>query len=55
MRKHIVPGVERVGADMLENAAPETAEVVGGGKNFETAAKSVGRQTLRKQFVSVEF
>ena len=28
---------------------PEFAEVVTGRKNFKTAAKSVGRQTLRKQ------
>ena len=31
---------------------PEIAEVVGGRKNFQTAAKSVGRQTLRKQLGS---
>ena len=37
---------------MLEFAAPEIAEVVGGRKNFKTAAKSVGRQTLRKQMGS---
>ena len=34
---------------MLEFAVPEIAEVVSGRKNFKTAAKSVGRQTLRKQ------
>ena len=28
---------------------PEIAEVVSGRKNFKTAAKSVGRHTLRKQ------
>ena len=32
-----------------EFAVPENAEVVNGGKNIKTAAKSVGRQTLIKQ------
>ena len=49
---HFVPAAKRVGADLLELAVPETAEVVSGGKNFKTAAKSVGRQTLRKQLSS---
>ena len=38
-----------MGADLLEFAVPEVADVVSGKKNFKTAAKSVGRQTLRKQ------
>ena len=33
---------------MLEFAAPEIGEVIGGRKPFKTAAKSVGRQTLKK-------
>ena len=37
---------------MLGFAVPEIAEVVSGRKNFNTAAKSVGRQTLRKQLGS---
>ena len=49
LRKYIVPAAKRVGADLLEFAVPEIAEVVSGRKNFKTAAKSVGRQTLRKQ------
>ena len=49
LRKYIVPAAKSVGADLLEFAAPELSEVVSGRKNFETAAKSVGRQTLRKQ------
>ena len=48
-RKYIVPAAKRVGADLLEFAVPEIAEVVSGRKNFKTAGKSVGRQTLRKQ------
>ena len=46
--KYIVPDEIRVGADLLEFAVPEIAEVVSGRKNFKTAAKSVGGQTLRK-------
>ena len=49
LRKYVVPAAKRVGADLLEFAVPEIAEVVSGRKNFKTAAKSVGRQTLRKQ------
>ena len=49
LRKFIVPAAKRVGADLLEFAVPEVADVVSGKKNFKTAAKSVGRQTLRKQ------
>ena len=40
---------KRIGADLLDFAVPEIAEVVSGRKNFKTAAKSVGKQTLRKQ------
>ena len=49
LKKYIVPAAKRVGADLLEFAVPEVADVVSGRKNFKTAAKSVGRQTLRKQ------
>ena len=45
--KCIVPAAKRVGADLLEFAVPENAEVVSGRKNFKTTAKSV-----RKQLVS---
>ena len=34
---------------MLEFAAAENGDVISGGKLFKTAAKSVGKQTLRKQ------
>ena len=53
MRKYIVPdAVLTLGADLFEIAEPENAEVVSGRKNFKTAAKSVERQTLRKQLGS---
>ena len=49
LRKCIVPDAKRVGADLLEFAVREIAEVVSGRKKFKTAAKSMGTQTLRKQ------
>ena len=49
VRNDIVPAAKRVGADLLEFAVPEIAEVVSGRKNIKTAAKSVARQSLRKQ------
>ena len=49
LRKGIVPAAKRVGADLLEFAEPELADVASRKKNFKTAAKSVERQTLRKQ------
>ena len=49
LRKYIVPAAKRVGVDLLEFALPEIAEVVSGRKNIKTAAKSVGKQTLKKQ------
>ena len=49
LRKDIIPAANRVGADLLEFAVPEIADVVSGKKNFKTAAKSVGTQTLGKQ------
>ena len=53
LRKYIVPAAKLVGSNLLEFAVPGNAEVVSGTKNFNTAAKSVGRQTLRKQLVVV--
>ena len=52
LRKYIVPAAKRVCADLLDFSVPENAEVVSGRKNFTTIAKSVGRQTLRKQLGS---
>ena len=49
LRKYIVPAAKRVGADLLEFAAPEIGEVISGRKSFKSAAKSVGKQTLKKQ------
>ena len=52
LRTDIVPAAEGVGVDLLEFVAPEISEVVSGRKNFKTAAKSVGRQILRKRLGS---
>ena len=52
--KYIVPAAKRVGADLLEFAAPEIGEVISGRKPFKSAAKSVGKQTLKKQLGEVE-
>ena len=51
-RKNIIPAAKHVGADLLEVAAPDIAEVFCCRKIFKIAAKSVGRQTLRKQLAS---
>ena len=48
LRKYVVPAAERIGADMLEFVAPEVGVVVSGRKSFKTAAKSVGKQILKK-------
>ena len=45
----MVPAVNRLDADMLEFAAPENGEDIGSSKSFKSAAKSVGKQTLKKQ------
>ena len=52
LRKYVVPAAKRVGADLLEFVVPEIAEVVSVRKNFKTAAKSVGKNTLKKQLGS---
>ena len=52
LRKNVVPAAKRIGADKLEFAAPEIGEVISGRKSFKTAARSVGKQTLKKQLVS---
>ena len=46
--KCVVPAAKRVGADVLEFAAPEIPEAVSG-ENLRTAADNVERKTLRKQ------
>ena len=52
-RIYIVPAAKHGGADLWEIAASEIVEVVSGRKNFKTAAKIVGRQTLKNSWVVV--
>ena len=47
--KNVVPAAKRWLADLLDFAVPEVVDVASGKKMFKTAAKSVGRQTLRSQ------
>ena len=47
-RKYIVPAEKRVGADLLEIAAPEIAEIVSVRRNFKIAPKGVGGQFLKE-------
>ena len=49
LRKYFVPAAKRVGADLLEFAAPEIGEVISGRKSLKSAAKNVGKQSLKKQ------
>ena len=49
LEKCIVPAAKVVGADLLEFAVPEVTDVVNRKKISKTAAKSVRKQTLRKQ------
>ena len=48
LRKHVVPEAKRIGADMLEFAAPEIGVVKSGRNSFKTAAKSVGKPAVKK-------
>ena len=43
LRKYVVPAAKRVGADLLEFAVPEKAEVVSGGKEFQDGCKECGK------------
>ena len=52
LRKYVVPAPKRIGADMLEFAAPEIGEVISGRKSLKTAAKSVGKQILKKNWLA---
>ena len=47
LRRYVVPAAKRVGSDLLEFAVPDVADVVSEKNILKTAAKSVGRQTLR--------
>ena len=52
LRKYVVLAAKRIGACMLEFAAPKIWDVIRGRKSFKWAAKIVGKQTLKKQLGS---
>ena len=52
MQSYINSAAKSVGAHLLECLAPKNTDAGSGKKNFETAARSLGRQTLRKQLGS---
>ena len=52
LRKYVVPAAKLIGAVILEFAAPEIGEVFSGRKSFKSAAKSVGKKTLKKHLGS---
>ena len=52
LRKYNVPAAKRMGAELMEFPAPEVVEVASGRKSFKSAAKSIGRQTVKKQLGS---
>ena len=52
LRQRVVPAEKRIGADMLEFAAPDIGEVISGPKSCKTAAKSVRKHHLKKQLDS---
>ena len=50
LRRYVVPAAKRVGADLLDIAAPEIGNVLlTGKKKFKSVAADVGKKTLRKQ------
>ena len=49
LRRYVVPAAKRVGADLIEMAAPEIGIVLTGKKKFKSVAADVGKKTLRKQ------
>ena len=49
IKKYLVSAAKRIGADLLEIAAPEIGDVVSGHKKLKSFAKDVGTKTVRKQ------
>ena len=46
LRRYVVPAAKRVGADLIELAAPEIGNVLAGRKKFKSAATDVGKENL---------
>ena len=58
LRKYVVPAAKRIGADMLEFAAPEIGEVISGRNSFKTTASvgnslEGGKENFKKSSVAV--
>ena len=49
LRRYVVPAAKRVGADLLDIAAPEIGNVLTGKNKFKSVAADVGKKTFRKQ------
>ena len=49
VQKYLVPAAKRVGADLVEFAAPEVAGLVAGKTSIKNVAKQVATKTARKQ------
>ena len=49
LRRYVVPAAKRVGADLIEMAAPEIGNVLTGKKKLKSVAADVGKKTLRKE------
>ena len=52
LRIYLVLAAKRVGANLMNFAAPEIADVVSGIKSFKSRANNVGGKTLRKHLGS---
>ena len=49
LRRYVVPAAKRVGADLIEMAAPEIGNVLTGKKKLKSVAADVGKKTIGKQ------
>ena len=49
LRRYVVPAAKRVGADLLDIAAPDIGNFLTGKKKFKSVAADVGKKRLRKQ------
>ena len=52
LHKYVVPAAKHIGAEKLEFGAPDIREVISCRKPLKSAAKSVRKQTLKKQLGS---
>ena len=48
LRRYVVAPAKRVGAELIEMAAPEMGNVLTGKKKLKSVAADVGKKTLRK-------